>query len=141
MSECIFHDAPDNRKDSLIFEITEQAYRAKNKVVIYVPNAERADTLDRLLWILRQESFIPHRIFKSGETDEGTPVGITVAEENHVGAQILIADGHCRLDYALGFDAVHEFVIHESSQTLEACRDRFREYRTRQIPIHHIKES
>lgn len=141
MSECIFHDASDNRKDTLIFEIAEQAYRTKNKVVIYVPNAERADTLDRLLWILRQESFIPHRIFKSGETDEGTAVGIATAEENPVAASILIADGHCSLDYALGFDAVHEFVVHESPQMLDACRARFREYRTRQVAISHIKEN
>ncbi|MDR0842566.1 MAG: DNA polymerase III subunit chi [Acidobacteriota bacterium] len=141
MTECIFHDAPDARKDPLIFEIAASAYRDKHKVLIYAENAERAAVLDRLLWILKQESFIPHRIFAGGETDAETPVGIVTVEDNPVGADILVADGRCSLDFTGGFDAVHEFVVHSSQEVLDACRARFRDYRDRQILIRHIKES
>jgi len=143
MNECLFHDAPDNRRESLLFEIVEQAYLGKNRVIIFTSGNERAVALDRMLWILRQESFIPHRIFEPGEkieeADAEAPVGIVTTEENPVGARVLIADGHCSLDFACGFDTAHEFVDHSSPGQTEACRERFREYRARQIPVRHLK--
>jgi DNA polymerase-3 subunit chi len=143
MNECFFHDAPDNRREHLLFEIVERAYHGKNRVLIFSSDMERAVVLDRMLWILRQESFIPHRIFDPGEkieeADSEAPVGIVIAEENPIGARILVADGHCSLGFACGFDTAHEFVDHSSPDRTGACRDRFRDYRARQIPVRHIK--
>ena len=143
LNECLFHDAPDNRKEYLLFEIVERAYRGKNRVLIFSSDMERAVALDRMLWILRQESFIPHRIFEPGEkieeADAEVPVGIVTTEENPIKARVLVADGHCSLDFACGFVTCHEFVDHSSSERTEACRSRFRDYRTRQIPVRHIK--
>ena len=143
MNECLFHDTPDNRREFLIFEIVERAYRGKNKVLIFTSDNERASALDRMLWILRQESFIPHRIFNAGEIiNEAVteaPVGIVTTEENPIGANILVADGQCGLDFACGFETAHEFVDHSSPERTEACRDRFRDYRTRRISVRHVK--
>ena len=143
MNECIFHDAPDNRREFLLFEIVEQAYRGKDRVIIFTSDRDRAVALDRMLWILRQESFIPHRIFDPGErietADSEAPVGIVTTEENPIGASVLIADGHCSLDFACGFDTAHEFVDHSSTDRTEDCRARFRDYRVRQISVRHIK--
>jgi len=143
MSECLFHDAPDNRRENLMFDIVEQAYRGKNKILIFASDNDRAVALDRMLWIMRQESFIPHRIFEPGEKIEGrdseAPVCIVTAEENPIGARVLVADGHCSLDFACGFDKLHEFVDHSSPDRIEACRSRFRDYRERQISVRHIK--
>ena len=143
MIECFFHDAPDNRREFLIFEIVERAYRGKDKVLIFTCNNERAVALDRMLWILRQESFIPHRIFESGEkmdeAEKEAPVGIVTTEENPIGAGVLVADGRCGLDFACGFNSVHEFVDHSSPDITQACRDRFRDYRERQVPVRHVK--
>ena len=145
MNECLFHDTPDNRREFLIFEIVERSYRSKNKILIFTSDNERAMALDRMLWILRQESFIPHRIFAIGEiiNKEVTeaPVGIVMSEENPIGASILVADGHCGLDFACGFDTAHEFVDHSSPDRTEACRDRFRDYRARRIPVRHVKSA
>ena len=143
MNECIFHDAPDNRREFLLFEIVERAYRGKDRVLVFTSDRDRAVALDRMLWILRQESFIPHRIFEPGEcietADSEAPVGIVTAEENPIGASVLIADGHCGLDFACGFDTAHEFVDHSSTDRTEDCRKRFRDYRARQIVVRHIK--
>jgi len=145
MKECLFHDVPDNRREFLLFEIVEWAYRGKNRVLIFTSDSDRAVALDRMLWIMRQESFIPHRIFESGEiiedADAEVPVGIVTTEGNPIGARVLIADGHCSLDFACGFDTAHEFVDHSSPDLTEACRERFRDYRARQIPVRHIKSS
>lgn len=125
----------------MLFEITERAYKDKSKILIFASDMERAEALDRMLWILRQESFIPHRIFEPGEKSKETevPVGIVTIEENPIEANILIADGHCGLDFACGFDTAHEFVDHSSPQRTESCRERFRNYRERQVPVRHVK--
>jgi DNA polymerase-3 subunit chi len=143
MNECFFHDAPDNRREYLLFDIVERAYNGKNRILVFTSDRERAVALDRMLWILRQESFIPHRIFEPGEkmeeADAEAPVGIVTTEENPIGANVLVADEHCALDFACRFDAAHEFVDHSSPGRIEACRSRFRDYRERQIPVRHIK--
>ena len=143
MNECLFHDTPDNRREFFIFEIVERSYRGKNKVIIFTSDNERAVALDRMLWILRQESFIPHRIFESGEIidEEETevPVGIVTTEENPIGANVLVVDGSCGLDFSCGFNTAHEFVDHSSPERTETCRDRFRDYRARGIVVRHVK--
>jgi len=143
MNECIFHEAADNRREFLLFEIIERAYRGKNRALVFVSDNDRAVALDRMLWILRQESFIPHRIIAPGEkiteADTEAPVVIVTTEENPIGARVLVADGHCSLDFACGFDTAHEFVDHSSPDRTEECRNRFRCYRERQISVRHIK--
>ena len=143
MNECFFHEAPDNRREFLLFEIVERAYRGKNRVLVFASDNERAVALDRMLWILRQESFISHRIFAPGEkiteADTEAPVGIVTTEENPIGARVLVADSHCGLGFARGFDTAHEFVDHSSAERTEECRNRFRHYRDQRISVRHIK--
>jgi DNA polymerase IIIc chi subunit len=140
MNHCIFHDVGSGRQDRRIFEIVEQAYNRHERVLIFTQDAERAASIDRTLWIIKQEAFIPHKIFNRNETDPSVPIGIVTDEINPVEARILIADGHCSLDFTCGFEFVHEFVNRTSPQMQEACRDRFRGYRERQIPVEHLKE-
>jgi DNA polymerase III subunit chi len=140
MSQCIFHDLDPGRQDRRLFEIVEQAYNKHERVLIFVQGEERAASIDRTLWIIKQEAFIPHKIFDRNEPDATVPIGIVTSEMNPIGAKILIADGHCSLDFACSFDRIHEFVNRSSPQIQEACRERFRSYRTRQVPIEHMKE-
>jgi len=140
MQHCIFHDTMPARRDRQLFEIVEQAYNRHEKVLVFVHDQERAAAVDRMLWILKQEAFIPHRILDANDQDPALPVAIVTAEVNPIDAPILIADGHCRLEFAFGFDSVHEFVSRASPEIQEACRERFRAYRARQVPIEHVKE-
>jgi DNA polymerase III subunit chi len=139
IKHCIFHDVDPGRQDRLLFEIVEQAYNRHERVLIFTQNEERAAALDRTLWIIKQEAFIPHKVFSRTESDTTIPIGIVTAEINPIEAQILIADGHCSLDFAGGFDHVHEFVNRSSPQMQESCRNRYRAYRDRQISVEHVK--
>jgi DNA polymerase-3 subunit chi len=124
-------------QDRRLFEIIEHAYERHEKVVIYAGTVERAADIDRLLWINKQESFIPHRIFSGPAQEFLEPIAIVTAEKNPIGANILVADAHCSLDFALSFDVVHEFVRRSSPEMHEACRNRFRAYRARQVAVAH----
>lgn len=140
MKACIFHDLNPGQRDRKLFEIVEHAYNQRAHAVIYAPNEARAAVIDRFLWILRQESFIPHKILLRNEPALSVPVAIVTSEINPVGGSILIADGHCGLEFAAGFETIHEFVDRSSAELQEACRERFRAYRDRKIPVEHVKE-
>jgi DNA polymerase-3 subunit chi len=137
---CIFHDTSPGQQDRRVFDIAEHVYNQREKVLIYAQNEERAASIDRFLWILRQEAFMPHKIFARNEPDSSVPIAIATSEINPIGAKVLIADGHCSLEFAVSFDTVHEFVNRSSPEIHEACRDRFRAYRARKLPVEHLKE-
>ena len=140
MQACIFHDTSPGQQDRKIFQIVEEAYNQRLPVLIFASSAERAESIDRFLWILKQESFMPHRIFDRDEADPAADIAIVTSEMNPVDARILIADGHCSLSFAGKFDTVHEFVNRSSPEMQEACRERFRIYRENKVPLQHLKE-
>jgi DNA polymerase III subunit chi len=139
MSCCVFHNTAPATHDRQLFEIVEQAYIQRQNVVVFVGDDARATAIDRALWILKQDSFIPHKIFSAIEADPGVSVAIVTCEANPNSAGILVADGHCSLDFACSFEAIHEFVNRSSAELHEACRDRFKAYRQRQIPVEYIQ--
>jgi DNA polymerase IIIc chi subunit len=139
MSECTFHDLGTQLRDRKLFELAENAYARNKKVVIFTSTGERAADVDRLLWIMKQEAFVPHRIFAEPGTEHAEPIAIVTREFNPIGAMILIADGHCSLDFAANFEEIHEFVDRSSPGMQQACRDRFRAYRDRQFVMSHLK--
>ena len=135
MSSCIFHDVDAAHRETKLFEIVENAYRRRQKVLIFARTAARAEAIDRILWVLRQEAFIPHRILGAGQEADAVPVGIVTEEINPIGAEVLVADGHCSLEFASGFGLVHEFVDRSSPEVQETCRERFRAYRDLQMAV------
>ena len=139
MTACTFHDTTPATQDRQLFEIVERAYNRRESVLIFSQTGERATALDRTLWILKQEAFIPHKIISEDGTDTEVRVAIVTSEINPIGAGILIADGHCSLDFACGFGSIHEFVNRSSAAVHQACRDRFRDYRARQISVEYSK--
>jgi DNA polymerase IIIc chi subunit len=139
MTACIFHDTEAASRDRRLFEIVEGAYNKHEKVVIFSATDARAASIDRTLWILKQEAFIPHKIIGAEETEFSVPVAIVTDEWNPLQARTLIADGHCSLEFAKGFDVIHEFVDRSSPEIHEACRSRFRAYRAKQVAVEHLK--
>lgn len=136
---CVFHDTAPATYERQLFEIVERAYSQHQNVVVYVRDEARAVSMDRTLWILKQEAFIPHRIYGAGEEDPDVAVAIVSHEINPNRAAILVADGHCSLDYACGFETIHEFVNRASPEMHQACRDRFRDYRSRKMSVEYSK--
>jgi DNA polymerase-3 subunit chi len=135
MATCIFHDTAPTTQERQLFEIVEEVYNRREKTLIFAQNEERAAAIDRILWILKQEAFIPHKVLTVNDSDSDVPVAIVTSETNPISAGVLIVDGHCSLDFACEFDSIHEFVNRSSAELHQACRDRFRDYRLRQIPV------
>ena len=139
MTSCIFHDTSPAIHERQLFEIVEQAYSQGRKVLVFARDEARAAAMDRTLWILKQEAFIPHKICTVNEADSDVRVAIVSSEMNPISAEVLVVDAHCRIDFSCEFDFVHEFVDRSSPELHQACRDRFRDYRSRQIPVEYSK--
>ena len=139
MATCFFHNADFAQRDQKLFEIVEAAYQQHDKILIFSDSRERAVIIDRFLWSLKQDSFIPHKIFSDPGPEENVPVGIVIQEINPIGASILIADGHCGFDFAAAFKTVHEFVDRSTPERHEACRRRFKAYRDMQFAVEYLK--
>lgn len=139
MTVCKFYEAAPEAFDRRLFAIVENAYNQKEKILIFAPDDARAAALDRTLWILKQEAFIPHRVFRNGDKDPDVPVAIVTSETNPIGAATLIADGHCSLDFACRFETVHEFVRRSTPELHQACRERYRNYKLRQAAVEYCK--
>ncbi len=139
MRACKFHDSEPSLRERRLFEIVEGAYSGREKVVVFAAGAERAAALDRILWINKQESFIPHEIIQEPGLSSDLPVVIVTSEFNPIGASILVADSHCPVEYAAGFETVHEFVDRSSPDRHEASRDRFRAYRSLGFKVEYQK--
>lgn len=136
---CIFHDTEASIHDRRVFEIVEEAYGRRENVVLYADSEERAVEIDRFLWILRQDSFIPHRFSRLPGEAVPEPVVIITAEWNPFDSAILIADGHCSIEFSLGFGLIHEFVYRSSPRIQEICRERFRAYREKKVDVEYLK--
>jgi DNA polymerase III subunit chi len=139
MTSCTFHDTTPATHERKLFEIVERAYNLKQKVLVYVQDEARAVAMDRTLWILKQEAFIPHKVVGKGETDSSLAVAIVTSETNPNLAEVLVADGHCSLDFAGAFQFVNEFVNRSSVEMHQACRERFKSYRQKQIPVEYMQ--
>jgi DNA polymerase IIIc chi subunit len=139
MKACLFHDTSAALHDRRVFEIVEDAYNNLGKVLIFSDSDERAAEIDRSLWIIRQDSFIPHKIVQAHDKNIHVPVAIITTEWNPLQAEILIADGHCGLEFAYSFNMIHEFVYRFSPEIQEACRSRYRAYRDGNIPVEYLK--
>jgi DNA polymerase III subunit chi len=139
MSACMFHDSEPSLKDRRLFETVESAYSRREKVVVFAAGAERAAALDRVLWMNKQDSFIPHEIIEKPTSSPDIPVAIVISEFNPIDARILVADGNCSIEFAAGFETVHEFVDRTSPLRIAESRARFRAYRSLGFKVEYQK--
>jgi DNA polymerase-3 subunit chi len=137
MKTCYFIDTPD--KNKYIFSIVEQLYKDKVNVIIYTESKERAEEIDRIIWVTKQESFIPHKIFKYEEKEALEPVAIIYEEINPIDAEILIMDTPCSINFASKFKTIYDFVDKSSDETLKKSRERYAKFKDMKYNMHYIK--
>jgi DNA polymerase III subunit chi len=121
------HSAPDRLAAAA--EWLRQAWQQRQQVLVYVPRAEEADRLDRLLWTQPAIGFVPHCSADSSLATE-TPILLTRSLEQvpHDGCLVNLGN-----ELPLSFSRFEELV--EIVSTADAdrlpARERFRFYRER----------
>ena len=110
---------------TLAARLTEKAWSAGHRVLIATESEEDLRHMDRLLWVHRDQSFIPHGIL--GQADPAlNPVLITHSEDAGEEHDVLINLRTRIPEYFSRFERVAECVDQEK---IEVCRDHYRFYK------------
>ncbi len=136
MKQANFLNTKNKEKNKIIFELVERLYYEGEKVLIYCKSEERASELDRFLWTYKQESFIPHRIFHYEEAEAPEIIAIVTEEINPIGADSIIVDEKCRLDFSQQFKKIYEF-IEQSKEDIIDSRKRYKFYKDNGFIMHY----
>ncbi len=117
----------------LACRIAEKAWQQGRRVLIHAPSLAMARHLDRLLWIHREQSFIPHGML--GTADPAlNPILIAADTEAPDEHDVLINLADTVPDYFSRFSRVAECVDNDP-QARASGRERFRFYRDRGYPL------
>jgi DNA polymerase-3 subunit chi len=121
------HGAPDRLAAAA--EWLRQAWQRRQPALVYVPGAEQADRLDRLLWIQPATSFVPHCSLDSSLATE-TPIVLARSLDQVPFDSCLVNLGDELPPSFARFEQLVEIVSTDDADRLPA-RERFRFYRER----------
>jgi DNA polymerase-3 subunit chi len=93
MTEVLFYHLQDMRLENVLPPLLEKSLERGWRVVVQVGSEERAEMLDSHLWTYRDDSFLPHGIWRDADA-ASQPVVLTVTDTNPNGAPVcFLVDG------------------------------------------------
>lgn len=111
-----------------------KALRQKKRVLIYAPQADDAQRLDRLLWTAQAVSFVPHCLAQDPLAAD-TPVLIATGDEAPAHAcEVLVNLAAEHPPFFERHERLLEIIAQDEEQVL-AGRARFKFYRERGYPL------
>ena len=115
-------------KNRYACDLVEKLYDNNLSVLVYTSDSTTLSQLNNQLWTWKQESFIPHTIFDSTNSDDA-PVLLTANSENLPKVQTLVLYDPLPLEKLLQFDLIFDFAeLYHSDKKIQS-RARFKEMR------------
>lgn len=118
---------------TLAARLAEKAWHHGHRVLIAVPDEEQQRHMNRLLWTLRDTSFVPHGLLREADPVLN-PVLITLDDAGDE-QDVLINLQPQIPEFFSRFERVAECVDHDEPLR-QASRERYRFYRERGYPLH-----
>jgi DNA polymerase-3 subunit chi len=127
-----YFNAPD--KLGVAAKLAQKAYAAKVRLLIFSRDARALDDLDKLLWVLPANSFLPH--CRAGDALAAeTPVLLTADPEALPHHDVLLNLDHERPANFSRFERLLEVVSRDDEQDRVHARARFKFYKDRGYEI------
>jgi DNA polymerase-3 subunit chi len=93
MSEISFYHLQKSPLETVLPFLLEKTFESGKRAVVMVGSAERAESLNNVLWTYKKDSWLPHGNAKDGEAAK-QPIWLTTEDENPNQATFLfLADG------------------------------------------------
>lgn len=89
MAEIWFYHLERGRLETVLPTLLERVRSAGGKAVLRCGSAERVEDLNRLLWVYRDDGFLPHGTAADGHAQR-QPIYLTTGEERPNGAEYLV---------------------------------------------------
>jgi len=133
-----FYILSDEARFQFACQLAEKAYQQKNRLYIHVQNSSEAECLDQLLWTYRDDSFIPHGLYKADATFRPpVQIGFNVLPEDHRDILMNLSDDVP--DFYLQFSRVLEIIPSDPAQQ-SLGRNRYRFYRDHHCELKTYKQ-
>lgn len=125
MTEVLFYHLEHQPLERVLPNLVERTLERGWRAVVQAGSQERVEALDTLLWVYRDDSFVPHGTRRDGNP-ELQPVYLTAGEENPNGASVrFLVDGAEAADISAYARVVYLFDGHDAT-ALEAARARWK---------------
>lgn len=114
--------------------LLEKAARQGNKILVTTPNEKSSETLDKLLWEFKAESYLPHHVLKHAEdhTDQAIAISHTYDSEQHHDVLVNLAEA---LPESFSRFKRYAQIVNQAEPYLEASRQHFAFLKKRGYPI------
>jgi DNA polymerase-3 subunit chi len=122
-------------KDKVICDLAEKCYMNNKRVAILVKNNETGYQIDKLLWIWKQHSFVPHIFAENLSESLKESVIITSNIIHNSDYDVLLAATPPNPEILEKFSTIIDFAEKYDSHALEKSRNRFREYKKHGMSI------
>jgi DNA polymerase-3 subunit chi len=87
MTEVLFYHLQDMTLENVLPPLLEKSLERGWRVVVQSTSEERTDALDAHLWTYRDDSFLPHATWRTGDASE-QPIVLIAGEGNPNGASV-----------------------------------------------------
>jgi DNA polymerase-3 subunit chi len=131
MTEVLFYHLQDMTLENVLPSLLEKSLERGWRVVVQSTSEERADALDAHLWTYREDSFLPHATWRSGEAED-QPILLTVADANPNRANIrFLVDNAAVPADAAAYDRLVLVFNGDDADALAAAREAWSACKTR----------
>ena len=128
-TKVIFIDLAISNKQKYVCDIVEKLFNDGKNTAVYVKDSKDADTLDRLLWVWKQDTFIPHIIAEEMIEELEEPVVIIKNKEILPKTEALVLFDSLPIDYFNLYKIVIDFAEVYSPQKTKESRTRYKQVR------------
>lgn len=132
----LLEDSTDDAKWLLACRLAEKAYLRRHQVFIYCDCQDTAEMLDELMWIFKENSFIPHNI--QGEGPKSPPpiqIGYAGYTTDPAGFSDILFNLSDEIPvFHQRFKRIIEIVPHNDTEK-EISREHYRQYRINGLKI------
>jgi DNA polymerase-3 subunit chi len=122
-------------KSRIVCDLAEKCYEDGKKLVIYSAKKETGKNLDQLLWIWKQQSFIPHCFLDNLSENQPEPVVLTNKIEKPGSYDCIILYDPLPVEQLRSFDLVIDFAEKYDATALSESRTRYKIYRGQDYQI------
>ena len=128
-TKVIFIDLTISNKQKYVCDIVEKLFNDDKNTAVYVKDSKDADMLDRLLWVWKQDTFIPHIIAEEMIEELEDPVVIIKNKEILPKTEALVLFDPLPIDYFDLYKIVIDFAEVYSPQKTKESRTRYKQVR------------
>ena len=126
------------RKDRLACQIADKAWHQNYQVYVHTESQMAAEQLDVMMWVFKEESFLPHDVYYSNPASIA-PIQIGCMAHACQNMEVLINMSKVVPPFFKQFQRIAEVVDHNNIER-EAGRERYRFYKEQNytLKIHEI---